>query len=327
LIGAAAELSWGQNVEFGVLRSHAFFRGWRTFRGDCAAGRLAAFYVDGWPLDCGARFEPIISVFKLESAMKTFWFHCAALAVLAIASAADAGTIAYEGNTPPNTNILASQLTDSSGSLEGNNDYTDNAGPPGELFTVSQNSLLEDITVLGGNSWGPPTGMHLLVGSVNPSTGVVTPLNGNLGDGGGESVPVPANANDYVTYQLSTPIDLTAGTEYVFGLYTDNMWYGLAHSATDTAAGAVNFNDTDTFENNNTGRPAKNDGFGQYAVLNTGDYGYVFAAQGVAVVPEPASIALFGIGAIGLLLVHRGGSRCMLICGDRATRNLRRNLR
>lgn len=244
-------------------------------------------------------------VFKLESPVKTFLILCGALSVLAIAPPAYAGTIAYEGNTAPNTDILASQLTDSSGSLLPNNDYTDNGGPPGELFTVSQNSLLEDITVLGGDSWGPPSGLHLLIGSVDPSTDLVTPLNGTLGKGGGESVPTPANSNDYVTFQLATPIALTADTEYVFGLYSDNQWYGLARSATDTTAGAVNFNDADTFESDNSGRPSKNDGFGQYAVLNTGDYQYVFAAQGAAVVPEPASIALFGIGAIGLILVAR----------------------
>jgi hypothetical protein len=146
-----------------------------------------------------------------------------------------------------------------------------------------------------------------LIGSVDPSTDLVTPLNGTLGKEGGEAVPTPANSNDYVTYQLATPVALTAGTEYVFGLYSDTQWYGLARSATNTTAGSVNFNDTNTFENNNSGRPSKNDGFGEYAVLNSGDYEYVFAAQGVAVVPEPASIALFGMGAIGLILI--GGRR------------------
>ena len=236
--------------------------------------------------------------------MKTILRALVVISSLGFAAWADAAVISSESGTAPNTNILASQLTDSSGALNPNNDYTDNAGPPGETFTVAQNSLLEDITVLGGNSWGMPTGMHLLVGSVDPGTGVVTPLNGTLGIGGGESAPTPANPGDYVTYQLSSPISLTAGAEYVFGLYSDTAWYGVAHSAVDAGAGAVNFNDSDAFENDNSGRPSKNGGFGQFAVTNTGDYQYVFAAQGEVVgVPEPASIALFGLGAIGLLMV------------------------
>jgi hypothetical protein len=238
--------------------------------------------------------------------MKTIFRVFVAIASLGFAAWSNAAIISSESGTAPNTNILASQLTDSSGALNPNNDYTDNAGPPGETFTVAQNSLLEDITVLGGNNWGTPTGLHLLVGSVDPGTGVVTPLNGTLGVGGGEAAPTPANPGDYVTYQLNSPISLTAGTEYVFGLYTETAWYGVAHSASGSGAGAVNFNDTDTFESDNTGRPSKNGGFGQFAVTNTSDYQYVFAAQGVVVgVPEPASIALFGLGAIGLLIAAR----------------------
>ena len=56
---------------------------------------------------------------------------------LGFAAWADAAVISSESGTAPNTNILASQLTDSSGANP-NNDYTDNAGPPGETFTVAR---------------------------------------------------------------------------------------------------------------------------------------------------------------------------------------------
>jgi hypothetical protein len=223
---------------------------------------------------------------------------------LSFAAASQAATITYEGGTAPSTNVLASQTTGTTGGLNGNNDFTDNGGPPGELFTVATESKLQTISVLGGGNWGPPSGMHLLIGSVNPTTQAVTPLNGTLGIGGGEAAPIPTNNNDWVSFMLATPIVLNPGTEYVWSLYTDSNWYGLAHSVAGGTPGAVNLNTTDTFENNNSGG-AKNGGFNGFAALNTGDYQYAFVAQGV-VVPEPSSlVVLCSLGGIGLFMLAR----------------------
>lgn len=228
----------------------------------------------------------------------------AALALSVTGSSVNGATIAYEGATPPTglTVISTNATSTISATLAANNDYTDNAGPPGELFTPASNATLRSITVkLGGGA--NANNLRLLVGSVDTSTQAVTALNGTgTGITGGESATVPAALNDYVTFALANPIPLTAGTEYVFSLATGTGYIGV-NRVTGTAAGAVNMNDTNTFENNNSGRPGKNQGFGQFATVNTGNYQYYYIAA--SDVPEPMSIGLLGVAATGLLLRRR----------------------
>jgi PEP-CTERM motif len=247
----------------------------------------------------------------------TWLIVAAILSGCGLASNAGAQLAITDSTSAPSGNILTSQLTDlGPGTQQNGLDYMNNGGTVGQTFSVAANSTLQSITIQGRGdsaqfySGGPQpftagTTWSIQIASVNIGTGALTPLDVEQST---TYVPTGGGANDasYLTYTLGTPINLTAGQEYAFNLFVNDgtvgqSWFGLAHSTGDAYAGG-------TAENSNTGASSGTgpvNAYGGFAQTNPNGYDYVFAAQGVVVVPEPTTLALVGLGGLGLIAAIR----------------------
>lgn len=226
-----------------------------------------------------------------------------------IASSARAAVIS-QSSSAPTTNVLVSQLNfdpnyTSDNVKDGGRDFTDNSGPVGQTFTVASAAQLQAITVHGNADDGdlsPTQNFHIRIGSVNTTTRAITTLSEETAP---ENV---VSDNDYLTFTLTSPVPLAAGTLYSFSIYSEVGWYGLAHSSSgDIYAGGGPFNSNTSTQNNgdNTNGLGKNGGFGSFAAVNPNNYDFVFSLQGS--VPEPTSLAAAGIGGMMLLARRRRG--------------------
>ena len=264
---------------------------------------------------------------NLRNDRGTWLIAAAILSACALASSANALSIT-DSTSAPSANILTSQLTDlGPGTQDNNRDYMNNSGPVGQTFSVAQKSTLSSITVLGrGDSamyynGGPQpftAGVvwSIQISSVNVSTGSLTPIDT---ESNSDYVPTGGGASDtaYLTYALANPVNLTAGQEYAFNLFVNDngvnvngntgaagqSWFGLAHSAVDAYAGGTAQNSDTTVANTPPNGAA--DVYGAFAAPNPGSYDYVFAAQGTITVPEPTTLALVGLGGLGLAAASR----------------------
>jgi hypothetical protein len=224
----------------------------------------------------------------------------AGVVALGIVSAARGGSITTSP-TAPTSNILASQLTDIGPGVQANDrDYSDNGGPPGQTFTVPTASLLNAVTVLGrgdaGGGYNTTGNFHLQIGTVNPTTGAITPLDNEAAPATG----ITAN-NQYVTFNLATPVSLVPGTTYSWSIYNEpGGWFGLAHGTGDTYSTGQAFNNDLTTTSAGNADPRR--AFNGFVSPNPGGYDYVFALQGTAV-PEP--VALGGLCVAAMFAMTR----------------------
>lgn len=222
-------------------------------------------------------------------------------------------TVTDLGATAPSGSFLVSQpdatatgAPGSGGGLIGNQDYTDNGGPPGQTFTAPSNSPLTSVIVHGGNdagiygSAGTNGGeqFQIQIGSVDASTGAITQL--DLETSGRFPNVGAAMAGDYLSFTLAHPVTLTAGGVYSFSIAsTDGGWYGFTHSTSDVYSGGTAFNnDTHTTDAGNADPNFQFNGF-----VSPRPYDYTFFLSPTAV-PEPATIGLLVIAA-GALCVRR----------------------
>ncbi len=197
-------------------------------------------------------------------------------ALLASLSSSGAFTVT-ESNAAPAINILTSQLTDSTGAQVGNQDFTDNGGPPGQTFSIDGTGSfrLDAFTVLGRGDANGSSGVNwsIQIGSVDNATGAITPLLEDI------SVVSWAAKNTYLTFTLAAPVLLNAGSTYSFSLLSSNGWYGFAHSAEDVYAGGTSFNNNQAPDQPAGQSPARV--FNGFASPHV--YDFVFAVQGSAV--------------------------------------------
>ena len=197
--------------------------------------------------------------------------------------------------TAPTTNIVAQQTADlGPGTQNNGRNFTDNNGTVGQSFTVSSNVSLSAISVLGRGDAGGGFNTNpwqIQIAAINTSTGAVTQLISESA----LSAPITSN-NSWLTFTLDTPVVLTPGTTYAFGLYTSaSGYYGLAHSANgnDAYASGTAFNYSST--QGGTGGGARQ--FHGFISPDPGVYDYAFVAQG-SVIPEPTTWALLATALI-----------------------------
>ena len=244
-------------------------------------------------------------------------FSAAVFAGLSTLSLVRGGTVS-ESPTAPSTNLLTSQLVDlGPGAQDGSGDYTDNSGPVGETFHLSQAATINSITIKGNGdaSSDPSLKFHIEVGTFDPVTGAITQLRA-------ETTPEAASTDStqYLTFTFATPISVLAGNNYQFSIWSETNaanggnWFGVAHSAPGTHPGdggkSFNYDVSTTNHDNNTDGLGKNGGWtpNGFVAPNVNNYEYVFAVQGTPV-PEPMSASVLGLGAVGLLARRRISSK------------------
>jgi hypothetical protein len=113
-------------------------------------------------------------------------------------------------------------------------DYSDNYGGPGQVFTPTTNLTLNSFTFKGGGGAGGALGGNwtVSIGSLNYNgwSATATPLDTESVSGAPIATDVAAGKkSQYDTFELSTPITLTAGTIYYWAVSTAGAgYYGLA---------------------------------------------------------------------------------------------------
>lgn len=159
--------------------------------------------------------------------------------VLAAAGSAGSATIIQNLLAPVGS--IISQPDFSGPAFNGAQDFTDNAGPPGQTFSTLSGFSMASVTVKGFADTGASFG-----GGVNTGTWTITVSRvdpGNVLTRLSQETANPSaltNGSAYLTISLDTPVVLSAGVQYAFDVFSSSGWFGLAKSSTDIyAAGSA----------------------------------------------------------------------------------------
>jgi len=217
----------------------------------------------------------------------------AGFTLLAAASSAPAAVLTTSLTAPASAAI--SQPDFSGPAFNGGQDFTDNAGPPGQTFTPASNLSLTAIAVKGFANTGASFG-----GNVNTGTWTVTISRVDAGNALtrlSQETADPAAVTDgsaYVTLALTNPVALTGGTQYAFDIFSSTGYFGLAKSTTDVYAGGS------AIQHGTTSRTSA-DGA---AIANIQVVDRTFFIN--PAVPEPGSMMVLALGGAAMIRRRRG---------------------
>jgi hypothetical protein len=243
-----------------------------------------------------------------------------ASAFLAVAPASFAAVILSFSPTAPTPGALDQYQFNQSGAQSNSQDFTDNAGAPGQSFTTpNQAVFLNSISfkiahsssVYGPNSFDGSSTWGLQIARFD-----------NVASGGfGERTD--SNGNSYSAQYLSNPI--TKVTHLVTspnGAPTEDVWLTFSFTGTDILTLAADStyafsvysptggyiriyrSDSDSYAGGTGFRPYGNPfQFNDNYVMESG-WDRTFHV-GVSAIPEPTSAALLGLAALGLVALRR----------------------
>lgn len=211
-------------------------------------------------------------------------------------SSADAAVLTSSPTAP--TGAAIAQPDFSAAAFNGGQDFTDNAGPPGQTFTVGATPLLlSAVTVKGFANTAASFGGNVNTGtwtvtlSIVGAGGVLTQLDQETAD--------PAAVTDgsaYLTlaFNQGTPVTLAANTQYAFDVFSSTGYYGLAKSTADVYAGGAAIQHGSVTRTSATGA----------TIVNPQAVDRTFFVSGTPV-PEPAGAGLLVVAAGGMLARRR----------------------
>jgi hypothetical protein len=224
------------------------------------------------------------------------------LLALSLVTSAQAGVITMSSSAPAVATI--SQPDFSGPAFNGSQDFTDNAGPPGQTFFFAPPGdpapgpfFITAITVKGFANTPASFG-----GNVNTGTWTLTLSRvdtGNVLTRIAQETANPAAVTDgsaYVTFTLATPVQLALGVTQAFDLFSSSGYFGLAKSSGDVYSGGA------AIQHGSTLRTAV-DGA---TITNVQPVDRTFFIN--TVTPEPGSVMTLGIAGLAAL-THRRRAR------------------
>src|SRR5258706_2193232 len=223
------------------------------------------------------------------------------LAAMVAVTSAHAGVITISSSAPTGATTI-SQPDFSGPAFNGSQDFTDNAGPPGQTFFFAPPAdpapgpfFITAITVKGFANTPASFG-----GNVNTGTWTLTLSRvdiGNVLTRIAQETASPAAVTDgsaYVTFTLATPVQLALGVTQAFDLFSSSGYFGLAKSSGDVYSGGA------AMQHGSAARTAA-DGA---TVTNVQTVDRTFFIN-LTTTPEPGSVMVLGLAALAALTRRR----------------------
>jgi hypothetical protein len=202
---------------------------------------------------------------------------------------ASAATITSSGSAPTGAAIAQSDF--SAAAFSGAQDFSDNAGPPGQTFTPNANLSLTAVTVKGFANTSASFG-GLVAGTnftITISQVAAGSLLTNLRQETADAAPV-TDGSAYLTFNLAAPVPLVAGTQYEYDVSSSAGYFGFAKSSADVYVGGA------AVQHGSTGRTSLTGA----AITNPQAVDRTFFITATAI-PEPGSIGMVAVALVGLL--------------------------